>query len=262
MFMEKITVLSLGAGVQSSTLALLAENGEIPRPDFAVFADTLREPAYVSGYLEFLKSKIKSFPIFTTCFDDLGFYPHKIPFFIKLPNGDRAMGARQCTADFKIKQVDREIRKQLGYAKGQRMKHEVTLQIGISTDEIQRMKEPREKWKRHTWPLIDMGWSRNRCLEYFEHNKIQKPPKSSCYFCPFKRIKDWRDMRDNHPMEWKRAIAFDKWLRNQSPRGEQYLVQECVPLAELDLSLRPKEIEERDQLVFGFNNECEGMCGV
>ena len=34
-------VLSLGAGVQSSTLALMAAKGEVtPMPDVAVFADT------------------------------------------------------------------------------------------------------------------------------------------------------------------------------------------------------------------------------
>lgn len=43
-------VLSLGAGVQSSALALMASAGEIgPMPDFAVFADTQDEPASYSA---------------------------------------------------------------------------------------------------------------------------------------------------------------------------------------------------------------------
>lgn len=37
----RLRVLSLGAGVQSTTLALLAAHGEIgPMPDCAIFADT------------------------------------------------------------------------------------------------------------------------------------------------------------------------------------------------------------------------------
>jgi len=42
-------VLSLGAGVQSSALALMLENKDInyPMPDFAVFADTQSEPQEV-----------------------------------------------------------------------------------------------------------------------------------------------------------------------------------------------------------------------
>ena len=53
--------LSLGAGVQSSVLALLlsrsdprlAENG-YPKPDIAVFADTGWEPDYVYRHLDWL----------------------------------------------------------------------------------------------------------------------------------------------------------------------------------------------------------------
>ena len=40
-----INVLSLGAGVQSSAMALMAAKGEItPMPDCAIFADTQAEP--------------------------------------------------------------------------------------------------------------------------------------------------------------------------------------------------------------------------
>ena len=38
-------IISLGAGVQSSTMALMAAHGEIgPMPDCAIFADTGAEP--------------------------------------------------------------------------------------------------------------------------------------------------------------------------------------------------------------------------
>jgi hypothetical protein len=41
-------VLSLGAGVQSTTLALMAAHGEVgPMPDCAIFADTCWEPKAV-----------------------------------------------------------------------------------------------------------------------------------------------------------------------------------------------------------------------
>ena len=34
---KALTVISLGAGVQSSTMALMAANGELPKPDCAIF---------------------------------------------------------------------------------------------------------------------------------------------------------------------------------------------------------------------------------
>ena len=42
-----IRILSLGAGVQSSTLALMIAHGELPMVDHAIFADTGAEPAGV-----------------------------------------------------------------------------------------------------------------------------------------------------------------------------------------------------------------------
>jgi len=56
---ERVRVLSLGAGVQSSTLAFLYQNGVLkPAPHFAIFADTQTEPKAVYDYLELLKKKI------------------------------------------------------------------------------------------------------------------------------------------------------------------------------------------------------------
>ena len=58
--MEKnvnLRILSLGAGVQSSTLALMIEKGEIPMVDAAIFADVGAEPKKVIKWLDFLKKK-------------------------------------------------------------------------------------------------------------------------------------------------------------------------------------------------------------
>jgi hypothetical protein len=58
-----LTVLSLGAGVQSSVLLLMGESGEItPRPDGAIFADTGWEPAAVDAHLDWLEMQT-SIPI-------------------------------------------------------------------------------------------------------------------------------------------------------------------------------------------------------
>ncbi len=60
-----LRVLSLGAGVQSTTLALMAVHGEIgPMPDVAVFADTEWEPEPVYEHLRWLMSgNILPFPV-------------------------------------------------------------------------------------------------------------------------------------------------------------------------------------------------------
>ena len=55
--------LSLGAGVQSTTLALMAAKGEIgPMPDCAIFADTQAEPDSVYRWLDWLETQLP-FPV-------------------------------------------------------------------------------------------------------------------------------------------------------------------------------------------------------
>ena len=51
-------IISLGAGVQSSVMALMAAKGEItPMPDCAIFADTGWEPKRVYEWLDWLEDE-------------------------------------------------------------------------------------------------------------------------------------------------------------------------------------------------------------
>src|SRR5262245_28894618 len=54
---KELRVLSLGAGVQSSTLLLLSIQGELPRLDAAIFADTGWEPDPVYAHLAWLETQ-------------------------------------------------------------------------------------------------------------------------------------------------------------------------------------------------------------
>ena len=57
-------IISLGAGVQSSTMALMAAKGEItPMPDCAIFADTGWEPKRVYEWLDWLETQLP-FPVY------------------------------------------------------------------------------------------------------------------------------------------------------------------------------------------------------
>jgi 3'-phosphoadenosine 5'-phosphosulfate sulfotransferase (PAPS reductase)/FAD synthetase len=58
-----IHLISLGGGVQSSTMALMAAHGEIsPMPKAAIFADTQAEPKSVYTWLDWLKPQLP-FPV-------------------------------------------------------------------------------------------------------------------------------------------------------------------------------------------------------
>ena len=57
---KPLVVLSLGAGTQSTVMALMAEQGYngMPKPDLAIFADTGWEPPSVYEHLEWLKGQL------------------------------------------------------------------------------------------------------------------------------------------------------------------------------------------------------------
>ena len=59
-----LTVISRGGGVQSSVMALMANEGAFDRiPDCAIFADTRWEPPSIYEHLTWLKDRL-SFPLY------------------------------------------------------------------------------------------------------------------------------------------------------------------------------------------------------
>jgi 3'-phosphoadenosine 5'-phosphosulfate sulfotransferase (PAPS reductase)/FAD synthetase len=121
-----LRVLSLGAGVQSTTLALLAVEGVLLKPDAAIFSDTKWEPRAVYEHLERLTKVLAeaSIPVHVVSHGNLredALDPDvpgiKIPAFISSPNTKEARGGllnRTCTSRYKLDPINREIRRLLG----------------------------------------------------------------------------------------------------------------------------------------------------
>jgi hypothetical protein len=261
--------LSLGAGVQSSTLALMIAHGEVPMVDAAIFADTQWEPRAVYEWLDWLKQKLP-FPVHRVTEGSIrdnilskqnttGGRFAAVPWHVRMPDGRSAMGRRQCTAEYKLKPLLREKRRLLGYGKGVRIPVGAceTL-LGISTDEASRAKESRERWNRNVFPLLDLGMSRQACLAWMQRHNYPSPPKSSCIGCPFHSDAEWRSIKADAEA-WADVVTLDEAIRKpvRGLRGEQFMHRKLLPLAQVDLSTA----EERGQVNL-FENECEGMCGL
>ena len=278
-----LTVLSLGAGVQSSTLLLMAEDGEIePRPDAAIFADTGWEPAAVYAHLDWLETQT-SIPIHRVSngrnlYDDTwnGVEPSghiftSIPVFAIDKNGKVQLAKRQCTRNYKIHPIQAKIGELLGRKKGSRSGSTACQYIGISRDEAIRMKPSGKSWIENAWPLIDAGKTRLDCLRWFESHYPGRPlVKSSCVGCPFHADAEWLKLADAAPAEMDATIALDDRLRSPDrPRNPntqmlpEYLHRSGQPLGQVIEKLR-RNAAEGQQLAMldGFGNECEGHCGV
>jgi hypothetical protein len=266
---EPLQVISLGAGVQSSVMALMAARGELtPMPDCAIFADTQFEPDGVYEHLNWLEQELP-FPVHRVTAGNIR-TDHirrerngKNRDYASMPlfNEGGGMSMRQCTADYKIAPVQSKLRELIGLKFRQRAPKNsvINLWMGISTDEVLRMKPSRYPFYTHTFPLVDARISRNDCEVWFSRQYAGRTlSKSACVACPFHNDALWRDMKINDPKSFAAAVEFDHAIRvNRKTGKNQYVHRSCQPLDEVDL----RNAEDLGQLDF-FNNECEGMCGV
>lgn len=277
--MQELNILSLGAGVQSSTILIMAERGMLPRPDYAVFADTGKEPKAVYDYLAYIQTQT-TIPVIvarkgnieTDLFERVAGERKRYanpPFFVKTPpDGKLAKLFRVCTKEYKIEVVQKAIRQEiLGLKPRQRFPKDeikINLWIGISTDEILRVKPSRVDWIEHRHILIEHGISRTDCLNWMELNGLKKPPKSSCTFCPFHSDQAWQDLKESE--EWPDIVRIDEAIRGGyaglKAGSELYLHRSLQPIAEIDFKDRIAKKEKKDHPTDEFAEECEGMCGV
>ena len=268
-------VLNLGAGVQSSTLALMAAAGEItPMLDFAIFADTQAEPASVYKWLDWLERQLP-FPVhrvtkgnmteammtFRTAKDGRVWTKSMIPAFMQAPDGSIGLLGRSCTANYKITPILQNLRRLCGIKRGEK-NLKITQWIGISYDEIQRMKPSRDKWTQHRWPLIELEMRRHDCIAWLKKHGYPEPPRSACSYCPFHSNKEWRRLRDHEPEAFAEAVRVEQELQRikaatDNKRSVPWLHKSCVPLDQVNLST---EMDAGQIDMFG--NECEGLCGV
>jgi len=249
-----LRVLSLGAGVQSTTVLMLSAEGVLPRLDGAVFADTGWEPKAVYDHLDRLEQEIAQpagIPVYRVSVgnirEDALDPEHRfasMPLFIKNRDGGDGMTRRQCTSEYKLKPIKAQVRQMLGYPHPKPVPRGLHAEqwIGISRDEFGRAKDSGIQYLRSAFPLLDLagsadgreGWTRSDCQRYLTARGWETTPKSACIGCPFHGNAQWRQLRDNNPEEWANAVDFDHAIRgnaNGKPLlGEAYLHRSRLPL--------------------------------
>ena len=196
----RLRVLSLGAGVQSTTLALMAAHGVVGQmPDCAIFADTGWKPRAVYEHLDWLMSpNVLPFSVHVVSAGNIrsdlakaanGGRWASIPAFVRSALGGKAevgMIRRQCTKEYKIVPIRRKVRELADLTRRRSPDRPIVEQwIGISLDEVIRMKPSFESWQVNRWPLVEQRMSRQDCLTWLRRYGYPEPPKSSCIGCPF-----------------------------------------------------------------------------
>jgi hypothetical protein len=276
-------ILSLGAGVQSSTLALMGAHGLVEKFDHAIFADTQAEPASVYAWLSILEDLIAAAPhpfkvhrvtagsltddtlrLRTSGKTGQRYIRALVPAYFANGKGGRGLLGRKCTAEYKVRALIKAQRRLAAVPRGSKDLRCLTA-IGISWDEAHRMKPSKEPWAQNYWPLVDLKMTRQDCLQWMETMGYPRPPRSACVYCPFHSDDEWRRLRDHEPEEFARAVKFDHELRTLARQatgtarlaGDVFVHATLKPLDQVVFADVPSHAQ-----VDAFGNECEGLCGV
>ena len=261
-------IISLGLGVQSTTMYLMSSLGHIDRADYAVFADPGAEHPETYRLLRFLEKWMvrnsNGIPIITkkkSLYDDLlnqtnstGQRFASIPAFTRSEHG-HGMLRRQCTKEYKINVVVQAVRELYGLKPRKRMPM-TEFWLGITLDEIMRMKDSQLPRVKNVYPLIDKRLRRSDCLKWLEEYGFPTPVKSACFFCPYQGDSQWKRLKQSHPSSWEKAVKIDRAIRDSSKKGVRepiYLHHSLMPLDEIDFE---------SQLDM-FDESCDGgYCGL
>jgi hypothetical protein len=150
-----------------------------------------------------------------------------IPVF--LANG--MPGTRACTSNFKIRVISR-YQKQ----RGATADNPCIAGLGISLDEITRARTHSGiAWQRLEYPLLDLRMTRADCRRVIEQAGLPVPPKSSCWFCPFRKPDQWTQLKREQPELFDKAVGLEVLLngrREGKGKDHVYLHKTLVPLSQ------------------------------
>ena len=190
-------VLSFGAGVNSTALAILLVNegwrGQI------VFADTGCEWPDTYCFMDYFEAqwlRPRGFEIVR-----LGqewrapSYAASVIEHCERHNTIPMAHPRWCTSNFKVRPLHR-------WMTANKMTPETEL-IGIALEESWRMPS-------RARPLVERRIDRDACVHIIQTEGLDVPRKSGCYICPFQRDSQWHELWQRYPELYARAERLEQ----------------------------------------------------
>lgn len=244
------TVWSYGGGTQTAAIAVLILQGRLPRPDLIVMADTGRE---VQATWDYLNTVVRPAGLDVRVIGQewarwgLTFgqaHSLLVPAFTRQNSGVGQMHTF-CSNEWKQRPIRRWLR-----AEGVT---DCDTWLGISTNEMHRMKPSGLNWYRHVYPLIEMvPTNRAGCVSLVQGHGWPTPPKSRCWMCPMMSGLEWQQLKRDEPHNFDRAVTLDAELRQSDP--DVYLHRLGLPLDEA--------VEQTEQQPTLFDGCDSGYCMV
>jgi len=255
-------IVCYGAGVDSTAM-LLAMHDQGIRPDLITFADTGGEKPETYAQLDKMNTWLKSkdWPRITVC--TLKTCDHT-PYDTLEGNNTAnatlpslAMGQKGCSMKWKQKPQDNYvIGTNIRFASPAKLPanranwnppHPLWLRaryegvklvklIGYDSSpaDIRRSKKlkPEDKKFLYSYPLQDLGWTREDCIARILEEGMEVPIKSACWYCPASQKWELWWLAGKHPRLFMRALSMEhkammgkhsRWGKYTDKKGQEFI---------------------------------------
>jgi hypothetical protein len=225
-------VVSYGGGT-NSTAMLIAMILKGVKPDLILFADTGAELPetyqWVNTFSDWLL--VEGFPIIEWVkYKQMGTSRQKFDYsnleeecLTKNMLPSKAYGYSTCSMKWKVQPVHKRIKI---YCKEKQITSTPRQLIGIHTGELSRLLDKTGSTRdflfdgiRQEYPLIDWGLNQENCNALIRSVNLPVPSKSSCFFCPNRKISEIIELKEKHPELYQRAVDMEQNADLRSLKG-------------------------------------------
>jgi len=223
-------VWACGGGVQSTAIAALIVMGKLPKPDLSWIVDVGWEPASTWKHVdEVLIPRLANIGVTLNILRTTDYVDNnpidqsghlRLPAYRVSLEGRRMKFDMHCSQGWKRRVANQWLRFQ-GVER-------CDTWLGISTDEIRRVRKSTLHWNQNRYPLVELGIDRGKCLYLLGKNGWPIPPRTSCYMCPNHSDAGWIELKRNAPEDFERAVQLEREIRTTQP--DVFLHEFCQPL--------------------------------
>lgn len=174
-------------------------------------------------------------------------------------------GPRSCTHDYKILQFNKWcIHKGFSH---------VTVGLGFSLDESRRaVGKPAnfirhdnnaknvKLYRRYDFPLFELRFTRLQSINLVEQAGLPTPPRSACWFCPFKSRSEWIEDKKHRPEIVEKAAQLEARINEKREAKSKHDRVYLHPPNRGSVNPLPDAIGDQMSL---FEETCDsGYCGL
>lgn len=237
---KDVQVWSCGGGTQSGAIAALIGDGRLPKPDISVMVNTGRERSgtwpfvndFIRPQLAQVGAELIVIPSLEADGEPVSLFAADglilLPGFTTQISGSVGKLSAFCSGTWKRDPQERYLRS-LGV-------ETATQWIGISRDELKRLRGQHRPWLKITYPLVfTIPMRRIDCVQLIRSKGWVGPiPHSACWMCANANDGEWQDLKRDWPEDFEAACLLEEESQRTDPHF--WLHPSCKPLRSVDFA--------------------------